>query len=152
MKICPYISHSLAGQHLQTVAELKRPWKLATLLFGIAMLIAGAFIFQAPDWDVPVSLIMAITAYVTAPWCMRVIVERRWRQWPLMVLLTWFAVDGCYWIYWQWKNPLALEWMRAANAPASLSLFWMCGLVWYYQGTAKNLLADVRCLLGIKGG
>lgn len=71
-------------------------------------------------------------------------VERRWNQWPLMLLMTWFTVDGCYWLYWSWKNPLALDLMRSANAPASLALYWMCGLVWFYRGTLKEIVADAR--------
>lgn len=105
------------------LTELKRPWKLATLACGIALLIAGAIYYRAPDWDVPISLIMAGIAYLTAPWAMRVIIFRRWSQWPLMIFATWFGVDGCYWLYWSWKDPYALELMRSANAPASLCLY-----------------------------
>jgi hypothetical protein len=43
-------------------------------------------------------------------------------------------VDGCYWLYWRWKDPAALELMRDVNAAASLCLYWMCGLVWYFHG------------------
>jgi hypothetical protein len=38
--------------------ELLRPWKLCTLAIGIALLIAGSFYYQAPDWDIPIILIM----------------------------------------------------------------------------------------------
>ena len=48
--------------------ELVRPWKLATLAVGIALLILGSFYYGAPDWDIPISFIMAILAYLTAPW------------------------------------------------------------------------------------
>ena len=126
------------------VQEFLRPWKIMTLAIGVGMLIAGSFIEGAPDWDIPISLIMAVIAYLTAPWCMRVMVERRWKFWPLMLFFTWFGVDGCYMLYWSWKNPLALEMMRDANAPASLSLYWMCGLVWYFQGTAMELWSSLR--------
>jgi len=34
-----------------------------------------------------------------------------------------------------------LELMRTANAPASLSLYWMCGLVWFWNGSLKELAA-----------
>jgi hypothetical protein len=114
--------------------ELLRPWKLTTLGFGLGALIIGADIYQAPDWDIPISIIMAVVAYITAPWCMRVMVKRRWRAFPAMLFLTWFGVDGCYAAYWGLVNPEALDMMRAANAPASLSLFWAVGLLWYHQG------------------
>lgn len=116
------------------LSELRRPWKLCTLAIGIALLVVGSFYYQAPDWDIPISLIMAAFAYLTASWSMHTMVERRWRQWPLMLFFTWWSVDGCYALYWFFKDPVALEMMRSANAPASLSLYWMCGLVWYYRG------------------
>jgi len=125
--------------HLYPWREYLRPWKLAALAAGVALLVAGSFYYQAPDWDIPISLIMAFFAYLTAPWSLRVMVERRWRLWPAMLVATWFTVDGCYWLYWRARDPWALEMMREANFPASLSLYWMCGLVWYYRGSLREL-------------
>ncbi len=127
--------------------EYKRPWKLVTLSAGVALLIVGAFYYQAPDWDVAISFIMAGFAYLTAPWSMRVILEKQWKKIPLMLFFTWFTVDGCYWIYWHFKDPQALELMREANFPASLSLYGMCGLIWYYQGSLKEFVAEVRAFI-----
>ena len=124
------------------MTEYGRPWKLFSLAAGIALLIAGSFYYEAPDWDIPISLIMAAFAYLTAPWSLRVVVERRWKLWPLMLLATWFTVDGCYWLYWRFKNPVALEMMRDANFLASLVLYWMCGLLWYYRGSLRGLYAE----------
>ncbi len=126
------------------MGEYLRPWKLATLALGIALLIVGSFVYQAPDWDIPISLIMAVFAYVFAPWSLRVVVERRWRQWPAMLFVTWFTVDGCYWLYWHFKNPVALELMRDANFFASLSLYGMCGVVWFYRGSLHQMAAEAR--------
>lgn len=123
---------------MNLLKELLRPWKLATLAMGLALLTVGRYYFQAPDWDIPMSVIMALVAYATASWSMHVMVERQWKMWPLMLVVTWFAVDGCYWLYWRWQNPAALEMMREVNAPASLTLYWMCGLAWYFRGTAKQ--------------
>jgi hypothetical protein len=116
------------------VSEYLRPWKLASLAAGIALLIAGSLSFRAPDWDVPISFIMAILAYIFAPWSLRVIVERQWRMLPLALTATWFTVDGSYALYWSIVNPWALEMMRGANFFASLALYGMCGLVWFYRG------------------
>ncbi|MEA3192535.1 MAG: hypothetical protein QOD26_868 [Betaproteobacteria bacterium] len=127
--------------------EYLRPWKLATLFIGIALLIGGSIYLPAPDWDIPISLIMALLAYLTAPWSLRVIVERRWRSLPLALLLTWFTVDGCYWLYWRWKNPAALDLMRDVNFLASLALYGMCGVLWLYRGS----LRDGASMLATKG-
>ena len=126
--------------------EYRRPWKLLSLSIGIALLIAGSFVFPAPDWDIPISLIMAVLAYLTAPWSLRVIVKRQWRHWPLMLFWTWFTVDGCYWLYWSVMNPQALELMRAANFPASLTLYGFCGVVWYYHGSLQEFADSAKNL------
>jgi hypothetical protein len=107
-----------------------QPWNMATLAIGIALLIGGSFYYQAPDWDIPISLIMAAFSYLTAAWSLNVLVKRKWRQFPLMLFYTWWTVDGCYALYWYFKDPVALEMMREANWPASLCLYWACGLVW----------------------
>lgn len=126
------------------VTEYTRPWKLITLAIGMALLIVGAFYNLAPDWDVPISLIMGIFAYIAAPWSLRVILEREWRLWPAMLVATWFTVDGCYAIYWHFKDPAVLGMMRDANFLASLSLYGMCGLVWFYHGSLRQLFSEVR--------
>lgn len=133
-------------QFITTLAEYTRPWKLVTLAIGVALLIVGSFYYQAPDWDIPISLIMAILAYLTAPWSLRVILERRWRLWPAMLLATWFTVDGSYWLYWSFKDPVALELMREANFFASLALYGMCGVAWLYRGSLRQLILEIGAL------
>jgi hypothetical protein len=122
-----------------------RPWKLLTLAVGIVLLVAGSFHYQAPDWDIPISLIMASLAYLTAPWSLRILLERRWKLWPAMLFAIWFSVDGCYWIYWHYRNPAVLDLMRSANFPASLSLYGLCGVPWLYRGSLRQLVAELRC-------
>lgn len=134
----------------QLLTEYQRPWKLFALCVGLGLLIVGSFYYQAPDWDIPISFIMAFFAYLTAPWSMRVLVERQWKNVPLMLFYTWFTVDGCYWLYWHFKDPQALALMRDVNFFASLSLYGMCGLVWYFQGSLKEFLAALRNLRDVK--
>jgi len=120
------------------LAEYLRPWKLFSLACGIALLIIGAYWYQAPDWDIPISFIMAVFTYFTAPCSLRVLMERRWKQLPLAVFWTHASVDGCYALYWHFKDPVALEQMRSANAPASLALYGICALLWLHRGTLKQ--------------
>ena len=124
--------------------EYMRPWKFASLAIGIGLLIAGSFYYQAPDWDIPISVIMAILAYLTAPWSLRALLERRWHLIPIALFFTWFTVDGCYWIYWHYKDPEALAQMRSANFPASLSLYGFCAVGWLYRGTLRDLFGEFR--------
>lgn len=65
---------------------------------------------------------------------------------PQMLFYTWFTVDGCYWIYWHFQNPEALAMMREANFPASLALYGACGLVWYFQGSLREMAISRICL------
>jgi len=58
-----------------------------------------------------------------------------------MLFATWFAVDGSYWLYWHFKNPVALEMMREANFFAFLSLYGMCCVLWLYRGSLLDLVA-----------
>jgi hypothetical protein len=115
-----------------------------TLILSIALLVIGSFYYSAPDWDIPISFIMALSAYLGAPWTMRIILERRWSLMPVALLATWFAVDGCYWFYWKIKDPIALEAMRSANFPVSLTLYGICGMVWLYRGSLRELALDIR--------
>lgn len=136
--------------HLGYPSEYLRPWKLATLALGIALLVLGSYTCPAPDWDIPISFIMALLAYLTAPWAMRILLERRWRLLPLMLFFAWFTVDGCYTLYWCYRDPAALI-MRKANFPASLSLYAMCGVVWLYRGSLGQLLSEIRHSLSRRG-
>jgi hypothetical protein len=134
-----------SGMHLELqLREYRRSWKLLTFAVGITLLVAGAFHYQAPDWDIPISLIMAALTYLTAPWSLRIVLEHRWKLWPAMLFATWFSVDGCYWFYWRYKNPAVLDLMRAANFPASLSLYALCGALWLYRGSLHELAAELR--------
>lgn len=136
----------LHGKNKIFITELLRPWKLFSLTIGLLLLVYGSFYYDAPDWDIPISFIMALCTYLTSAWSLRVIVERRWKYFPAMLLVTWFSVDGCYWLYWHYKNPRALELMRDANFFASLSLYFICGLIWYYQGSLRDFVKDIKTL------
>lgn len=132
--------------YLDPPAEYARPWKLFSLFCGILFLLAGARFSGLPDWDVPISFIMAGSAYFTAPCSLRVFIERRWSKFPLAFFWTWFTVDGTYAIYWSIVDPVALM-FRPANAMASLALYVMCGLVWWHRGSLRQLAQKIllRC-------
>jgi hypothetical protein len=115
------------------------PWNLLTLLVGIGLLVAGSFYYEAPDWDIPISFIMAGFTYLTAVWSLKVILQRRWRMFPLMLVAVWWTVGGCYALYWSFQNPQALELMREANWPASLALYFACAVIWLMPEIWRDL-------------
>jgi len=118
------------------LAEIRRPWKLATLAAGTAWLLYGALFYHIDDWDIGVSLIMASTTYVAAPWCARALVSRRWDLAAGVIVLCWFCVDGSYNL---WHNLVGNRIFRDANFPASLSLFWLCGFIWMPCGSLREI-------------
>lgn len=130
--------------YLYSPAEYRRPWKVASLLVGLALLTVGAFVTPAPDWDVPVTFIMGLSTYLTAPPTMRVLFERNWRLLPIAALATWLSVDGLYALYWHFRDPEVLAMMRSANWPVSLALYGLCGIFCVYRGSLRSLLAATR--------
>lgn len=146
-------SINLEDELRNQLVECKRPWKLFSLCFGLALLVLGSFYYQAPDWDIPICFIMAFFAYLTASWSLRVLIKRQWKYFPLMLFFTWFTVDGCYWLYWSQMDPEALASMRDVNFLASLVLYAMCGFVWYYRGSLKEFFKEAKAFLsGHKSG
>lgn len=124
--------------------EYLRPWKLFSLSCGIILLTLGSSYQPAPDWDIPISFIMAGLTYLTAPCSLRTVLERNWRILPLALFYTWLSVDGCYALYWHFMDPDALQLMRPANAPASLALYGICGIIWLYRGSLRELLSEIH--------
>ena len=131
--------------------EYLRPWKLFSFAVGVALLIFGSFYYPTIDWDIPISLIMATLTYLSAPWALRVFLNRQWLYWPAALFATWFSVDGCYWIYWSLTNPEALV-MRSANFGASLALYGICGALWLYRGSLRDFLAELRRMVKGEAG
>lgn len=130
--------------------ELLRPWKLFSLASGITLLIIGSYHYNAPDWDVTFSIIQAIETYVTAAWSMRIILDRKLSLLPAALFAIWFTVDGSYWIYWHFKDPVALAFMRDVNFLASLSLYLGMGIVWMWNGSLREFFGECRKVFFLK--
>jgi hypothetical protein len=131
--------------YFDPATEYVRPWKLFSLLCGIALLLLGARSSRLPDWDVTVSLIMAAPAYFTAPCSLRVFLERRWKQFPQALFWSWFTIDGTYTGYWYLVDPEALV-LRPANALASSALYGACGLVWLQRRSLRQVTERAAAL------
>lgn len=136
------VNLSIIQQFRNQFREIRRPWKLVTLACGIVLLITGAMFMNAPDWDIPISLIMAVMAYLTSSWSLRAVIEQRWKHLPLALLFGWFSVDGVYWLYWSCVDPQALKILRVSNLGVSLSLYLACGVVWYHNGSLMKLFRN----------
>lgn len=128
--------------------ELLRPWKLMTFAIGMAMLLYGAVTFDFSDWDVGVSVLMGGLTYLFAPWSVQVIVacvrgqiRHRILWFTCSLFVAWVAVDGSYVAYNEVTGHTIL---RAENFAASSALYFLAGVLWSYQGSLAQLVADVR--------
>ena len=128
--------------------ELRRPWKLLSLAAGMGWLIYGALFYNIGDWDIGISLIMGGLIYLFAPWTVFTIANAlryRMRLWPLRILGTLapalFTIDTVYVLYHTWQgNPI----YRDANFPASTALYFLCGALWWFRGSLRELLRAAR--------
>jgi hypothetical protein len=123
--------------------EIMRPWKLITFLIGLALLIYGAITLNFPDWDVPISIIMTFLTYLTAPMVVNVLISslRRENKYPIIysflaLIIAFFVIDSSYVIYNSFFNHL---YFRRENFIVSTCLYFMCGFLWRYNGTMKEL-------------
>lgn len=103
-------------------------FKILTFAIGLAWLLWGALFFDYPDWDIGVSLVMAASTYLTAEWVVSTVMERRYKHLPAAAALAWWAVDGCYWLYWSMVRPEVM--IREGQWLMSLCLFLLCGFIW----------------------
>lgn len=102
-------------------------WRIFTLTVGLALLILGIDYYDAPDWDLGVSLLMGLTTYVVMPQFDRFIRGPE-KNWLVAACIASVAVDTTYGLYWDYmENHVASQ---MVNYPASLSLFLMCWFVW----------------------
>jgi len=121
--------------------EYLRPWKLASLAIGLALLIAGAIYFGQQDWDAGISLIMGLLTYITAPWALRVFKSLNWKLFPPALLAFWLSVDGSYTFYNACMGHPAGAELRRANFFAASLLYLLCGFIWLPRTTLRELLS-----------
>ena len=117
--------------------EYLRPWKLATFAIGMSWLIWGAFYYQYSDWDIGISLLMGILAYLSAPWATRVIITRQWKKVPLALFCWFVTVDLVYYTY---HTLMGNEMIRLENFLTSTCLYWLCGFIWLHNGSLRELV------------
>mgnify|MGYP001197088851 CR=1 FL=1 len=135
----------------QYLAELKRPWKLLSLVVGMAWLLHGAINYGISDWDVGISLIMGCLTYLFAPWSVRVTLHylryrpRFWGLWIAAALFVgWIVVDGVYFVY---HTAMGNQMLRVENFYTSSALYFLAGAIWLYSGSLRDFLSNVRALV-----
>jgi hypothetical protein len=128
--------------------ELRRPWKLVTFSMGMFWLLYGAVNYGICDWDIGISLIMGGLTYVFAPWSVTTIyhsIRFRPNAWTLRVVAAlipaMFTVDWVYWLYHTIAGNRMLRW---ENFKVSMGLYFICGILWCYRGSLKDIVSEFR--------
>jgi hypothetical protein len=121
-------------------------WKNVTFAFGLGWLLYGAVKYGYRDWDIPLSLLMALSTYLTADRLVLAIFARQWRKVPLLAIGAWWAVDGSYWAYWSLVDPSVM--IRGGQWPVSLILYLACGIGWAAVQPRPTVSARVATNLG----
>jgi len=128
--------------------ELRRPWKVLSFSIGMTWLLYGALFYEIRDWDIGVSIVMGCLTYLLAPWSVRLIakaIRLRSRWWLLHIAIAVIAAllvaDTSYMTYHAIAgNPTD----REGNFRASITLYFLAGILWAYQGPLRQLVHDIR--------
>lgn len=111
-------------------------WKNFTFLVGLSWLIYGAMYFEYPDWDIPISLLMSLSTYLTADHFIRAIKTKSYSKIALFSFGAWWSIDGVYWLYWSLVEKTAM--IREGQWAMSACLYLLCGFVWIAFDYAKH--------------
>lgn len=102
--------------------------KNTTFGVGLAWLIYGAVDYDIRDWDIGVSLLMALCTYISADKCVQAMRELRFGEWLTHSFTAWFSVSGSYTAYWliagHPENMVEYQWIP------SLMFYLICGVCW----------------------
>lgn len=129
-----------------SLMEFLRPWKLLSFAIGLGLLIVGSRLTALPDWNIPVSIIMAIATYLSSSWVVRVFITRRWNLMPAALLTAWGTIYGCYVGYWNFADPAVGSMLPGLAIAEVAFLYVLCGFVWLYQGSLKEFAANLTAV------
>jgi len=132
--------------------RLMRPWKIVTFILGTAFFIWGAHAFDAPTWDMPVSIIMSVVTFLLAPWSVDQLVlgvrRRGGQRLRLAAGLAGIYVcgSGSYEVYhliWSgWHPPTYWE-----NFFFSIPTAIVAGMIWRVNMSVAEVWTRVRAAL-----
>lgn len=123
-------------------------WKNITFLIGLLSLFIGAMFLNYPDWDINISLLMALSTYLSADKFILAIKQKNYLMIPKYSIYAWWSIDGIYWLYWSLVNSSVM--IREGQWLASLCLYLLCGLVWtaFPAGISPTVLRQHLTNLG----
>lgn len=120
-----------------------------TLGIGTTFFVWGAYTFDAPTWDVPVSILMSAVTFLLAPWS----IDQMLRGYASPGLHRLRIVAGIVGIYACGSGSYELYHLaRSATHPVTYweNLFFsiptaiVAGIIWRLDGTLREIVARVR--------
>lgn len=130
--------------------ELLRPWKLITFSVALNYYIWGAYHYNCPTWDVPVSIIMSVLTYVFAPVTVKTVyylAQKRPKHWIsgliLCALIIYICASASYELYNWWHLgywPPLTYWV---NLWYSSLIFFAAGMLWKFEGTLPEFMRGI---------
>lgn len=130
------------------ITEYFRFWKLMGLCLTICFLIIGSIIFKLPDWDIPISIIMALLTYILSPISLWLLLNLKNQTLLTKIIKTiisscfcWLTVD---FIYCSYNNYFYHHYYRESNFIVSFVLYWISSLFLGYSGDFKSLCKDIQ--------
>ena len=122
----------------------KQTVKNVTFAIGLALLIYGALNAGIRDWDVGVSLVMAVLTYATADWVVGVVRRLEYKQWLKAAFLTWVSVIGSHTAYWMLMGHP--DYHTEYQWQVSLSLYLLFGVICSALPTPRESLVLARSM------
>jgi hypothetical protein len=129
--------------------RLMRPWKLVSFALGTSFFVWGAYVFDAPTWDVPVSIIMSVATFMLAPWAVDQLVlgfradgraKLRLLAGAIGIYICGSASYEVYHLIWSgWHPPTYWE-NLAFSVPTAIA----AGLLWRVDASLAEIVEGLR--------
>lgn len=111
---------------------MSKLFKNITFAIGFSWLILGAITYKIQDWDIGVSVILAVYTYLTAEWAVTALLDKQYRKYPVALISALVAPYALYIAYWTLQGKESV--MLSGNLYLVTSLYLIYGVSWaFYQ-------------------
>lgn len=132
------------------LSEYCRIWKIVFLSLGLSALIVGSFLAKMVDWDIGISVIMAMMTYffssisgtIFLSFYFKSLKKKYILLYLILAIFLWIiSVDISYILYSQYMHHV---YYRGTNFLASTALYFICALMLSYRGSFKGYIEVIK--------